>query len=208
VGEAVLQPINEEDLSQESEEMEEEGVSLPLVGQLGAILFVATKPLTTERLAELVKLESDLESVEVALEQLAESFVEESHGFSLKQIAGGWEFRTVPEARTVINRMIPAKAKKLSRAASETLAIVAYKQPVQKADIEAIRGVDATPTIKTLIDAKLIRIIGHDNAPGNPALYGTTTVFLEKFGLSDLGELPSANDITMLMEEPGEAAQA
>lgn len=209
MGEAVMQTEEIEEVSAVFfEEEEETDSSLSLVAQLGAVLFVATKPLTTERLAELVKRTDDLELVETALQQLAQVFAEDVTGFALKQIAGGWEFRTAPEARTVINRMIPAKAKKLSRAASETLAIIAYKQPVQKAEIEAIRGVDAMPTLKTLVDAKLIRIIGHENAPGQPALYGTTTTFLEKFGLSDLGELPSANDITMLMEEPGEAADA
>ena len=97
------------------------------------------------------------------------------------------------------------RSKRLSKAAAETLAIVAYRQPVQKAEIEAIRGVDAIQTVKTLLDAKLIRIVGRDTTPGTPALYGTTDVFLEKFGLADLSELPSVRELKELESEPDES---
>ncbi len=199
--EVLMQPDNDEDLESPIDDLP---TGLPLTAELGAILFVATKPLSTERLAVLLRARSRIEEVETALLELADSLKSDVHGFSLVEVNGGWEIRTDPAAKSVIQRMIPPKAKRLSRAASETLAIIAYKQPVQKAEIESIRGVDAAPTLKTLLDARIIRIVGHDNAPGHPALYGTTNIFLEKFGLNDLGDLPTISEIQDLIEEPGE----
>ncbi|MFN8389198.1 MAG: SMC-Scp complex subunit ScpB [Bdellovibrionota bacterium] len=192
-----------EDGDQSDGDLAADAALLPLSAQLGSLLFVSPKPLTVETLAELTR--EQPEAVEIELERLKESFTEELHGFVLQEIAGAWQLRTVPGAARVVQRLIPPRARRLSRAAAETLAVIAYKQPVQRAEIEAIRGVDALPTLRTLIDARLIRIVGRESSPGQPALYGTTNVFLEKFGLRDLSELPTVREILELAKEPGEA---
>ena len=101
-----------------------------------------------------------------------------------------------------------AKPKKLSTQALETLAIVAYRQPIVKSDVEVIRGVDATPTIKTLLDRKLIKIVGYQDSVGHPALYGTTERFLELFGLESLRELPNLRELEAIEGDPGEIGES
>ncbi|OVE80382.1 SMC-Scp complex subunit ScpB [bacterium J17] len=197
--------------SSQEEASEEDAVRvlasvLPLSARVSSLLFVSSKPLSSEAIAKATK--TDVETVEHVLEQLSELYQNETHGFSLREINGSWQFRTAPEAAETIKRLVTPKAKRLSRAAAETLAVVAYKQPVQKADIEAIRGVDALPTLKTLVDAKLIRIVGREDSVGQPALYGTTKQFLERFGLKDLAQLPSIREITELENDPGEVGEA
>lgn len=119
-------------------------------------------------------------------------------------MGGSYQYRSLPSLKPTIQKMVTAKMKRLSKAAAETLAVVAYKQPVTRAEIEAIRGVDALPTLRTLLDGILIRIIGREDTPGSPALYGTTDKFLERFGLADLSELPTIREVTELMDEPSE----
>lgn len=178
---------------------------LPLFAVISSLLFVSTKPLSAEQLAEAAACKP--EQAEEALEELKSLFADPVHGFSLHQIAGAWQFRTAPAAAGAIHRLVPKHARKLSRAAAETLAVIAYKQPVQRAEIEAIRGVDALPTLKTLLDARLIRIVGREQSAGQPALYGTTKTFLEKFGLADLSELPTAKELAQFFDEPGEVEE-
>ena len=176
--------------------------NVALSAKVSCLLFVATNPITAEALAKACSVE--LEEVLECLEALQKEFTEEKFGFSLCPIGDAWQLRTSASLQKTINKIIPAKAKKLSRAAAETLSIIAYRQPVQRAEIEAIRGVDAMQTIKTLLDARLIRIVGRENTAGHPALYGTTDKFLEKFGLSDLSELPTVRELQELEEEPQE----
>jgi segregation and condensation protein B len=184
---------------------EEGNGTLPLSAILCAVLFVSSKPLSTQALADAAK--APVADVEEAIAQIRDLFNEQVHGFCLMEIAGAWQLRTNPEAARYIQRLIPPRAKRLSRAAAETLAVIAYKQPVQRAEIEAIRGVDALPTLKTLLDAKLIRIVGRADSAGHPALYGTTTAFLEKFGLRDLADLPTVRELEQLASEPGESEE-
>lgn len=198
---------NEEGL-QEDEFLPEVEVSLEvnLSVRVGALLFSSIKPLSAHQLAELTR--ADIDQVEEVLESLTSKFVKEEVGFSLCEIAGAWQFRTNPETASTVHKLISPKAKKLSRAAAETLAIIAYKQPVQRAEIEAIRGVDALPTLKTLLDFKLIQIIGREDSVGQPALYGTSKQFLEKFGMRDLSELPSTRELQELAEEESSESSA
>jgi segregation and condensation protein B len=182
---------------------EEVSSNLELRAQLGSLLFVSTKPLTIERLAKLTH--SSIEDVEQALAEFKGELIGDIFGFHVVEVSGGFQLRSDARNAGLIKQLIPARAKKLSRAASETLAVIAYKQPVQKAEIDSIRGVDSLPTLKTLLDGKLIRIVGHENSAGHPALYGTTSVFLDKFGLSDLADLPSVREMTELDSDPGEA---
>lgn len=180
--------------------------ALPLAAQLSALLFVSPKPLTTAQLAETARESEEL--VELALQRVAASFQEDLQGFTLVEVAGAWQFRTSPRAARTIQRMIPPRAKRLSRAAAESLAIIAYRQPVPRSEIEAIRGVDALPTLRTLLDARLIRVVGRSHTAGHPVLYGTTTTFLEKFGLRDLSDLPNSRELLELAGEQGESVAA
>ena len=177
----------------------EASARLSLSAKLGALLFSASRPLSVSELAALARTKESL--VERTLAEFEELFDESVHGFSLCEVDGSFELRTSPDLRAVVQRLIPPRAKKLSRAAAETLAVIAYRQPVQRAEIEAIRGVDALPTLKTLLDLRLIRIVGREDSPGQPALYGTTSQFLQKFGLRDLSELPTERDLQDLADE-------
>jgi segregation and condensation protein B len=177
--------------------------SEPALGaQLSAILLASGKPLSVSVLAKAT--DEPVELVEGVLQNLLSLYKDEVHGFSLRQVAGGYQLRTAESCAEVIKRVLPPKAKKFSRAAAETLAVIAYKQPIQRAEIEAIRGVDALPTLKTLLDSKVIRAIGRDDEIGKPVLYVTTETFLERFGLNDLGELPTINELREFDSEPGE----
>ena len=193
--ETVFEEIYEEDLS-------EDVLGLNLEATISSLLFVSPRPLSADRIAEI--LETDLNEVVHILNHLKSFYQEEIFGFSLQEINNGWQFRSSVRASWAIKKLFPPKARRLSRASFETLSIIAYKQPVQRVQIEAIRGVDSMATVKTLLDEKLIRIVGHEDVAGQPTLYGTTEKFLEKFGLKDLSDLPSVRDITALVEEPGE----
>ena len=175
---------------------------LSLSATVSSLLFVSPKPLSAKRIAR--ALNKKTAEIEEVLESLRELYQEEVYGFSLQEVSGAWQLRTSDAAAESIKKLYPAKDKKLSRASAETLAVIAYKQPVPRSEIEAIRGVDALPTLKTLLDAQLIRIIGHENTAGQPALYGTTKKFLEKFGLKDLASLPQTKELEELALEPGE----
>lgn len=170
-----------------------------------ALLFVAPRPLTAAQLAE--HCEVSTESVEEVLTILQTELNALEVGYEIREIGGSWQFRTRASAARIITKLIPPRARKLSKAAAETLAVIAYKQPVPRSEIEAIRGVDALPTLKTLLDAKLIRVIGREDSVGHPALYGTTPTFLEKYGLRDLSELPTIREVVELKTEPGEVTE-
>ncbi len=178
---------------------------IDLITRLSGVLFVTTRPLGIDKLAPLLKVSE--EEVADALEELKSSLIAAKLGFELINVGGAYQYRSLHSIKSTIQKMITPKMRRLSKAAAETLAVVAYKQPVTRAEIEAIRGVDALPTLRTLLDGTLVRIIGREDTPGSPALYGTTDKFLERFGLSDLGELPTIREVTELMDEPGESVE-
>ena len=144
------------------------------------------------------------EVIENELLALQQQLRQADLGFELLAVGNTWQFRTKPELARCVAALIPPQAKRLSKAAAETLALIAYKQPISKADIESVRGVDATPTLKTLLEARLVRIVSRAETIGQPALYGTTEAFLDKFGLKDLSELPSVHEVVELDSDPGE----
>jgi segregation and condensation protein B len=119
----------------------------------------------------------------------------------LVEVAGGWQFRTAPECADAVQRFIDVKPLRLSKAAMETLAIVAYRQPITKPDVDETRGVDSGSAVKLLLDRNLVRVLGRKEEPGRPLLYGTTQAFLEFFNLGGLGDLPSLKEYTELTEE-------
>ena len=181
-----------------------EGTSEPMSDSalIEGLLFAHGEELSLERIAEVSRLPRD--RVEGVLRELFDRYQHRDHGVELVQVAGKFQFRTKGDIARFVRELKAAKPRRLSAAALETLAIVAYRQPIVKSDIEQIRGVDVTPTLKTLLERSLIRIVGHQPSVGSPALYGTTEEFLAIFGLNSLSELPTLRDLKELDDEPGE----
>jgi segregation and condensation protein B len=169
-----------------------------LQAAIEALLFSSDQPLPMSLLVE--SLESDPAAVTEALLALSAAYTAREAGVELREIAGGWQFVTAPAQSEWVGRMLRGKRRmRLSRAALETMAIVAYKQPVTKSEIEAIRGVDASAVLATLLERNLVTIRGRSKVVGRPLLYGTTMEFLEYFGLRDLSELPRPEELKALV---------
>lgn len=164
-----------------------------IAGVVEALVFVSDEPLTVKTIAEV--LEEDREIVSSILENLAEEFNSRAGGLQLREVAGGWQISTRPEYHEEIRRFLKTRPNaKLSLAALETLAVIAYKQPVTVPEILQIRGVQSGSAIKTLLDRRLIVAKGRKETVGRPMMYGTSKEFLLQFGLKDLSELPSIED--------------
>ena len=160
---------------------------------LEAILFVTEAPVPVTELAEVLEL--SVSRVEDLLSDLGRELAEREAGLILRSTAGGWRLYSHPEAYSYLERFsASATARKLSPAALETLAVVAYRQPVARSQISEIRGVDSDSSVRTLERVGLVEEKDRLNLPGNPAVYGTTDMFLEKMGLNSLGELPPLAD--------------
>jgi segregation and condensation protein B len=171
---------------------------------LEAVLFVSPEPVPVARLVSIVGTVSKAE-VAQALGILAHDLDQDGRGIQLVQVAGGYRLVTKQEYGPWLKRMDKAKtAQKLSRSALESLAIIAYKQPLVRAEIEEIRGVETSGVLRTLCERKLVRIVGRKDVPGRPIMYGTTKFFLEHFGLQDLSQLPPLREF----KELGESEQA
>jgi segregation and condensation protein B len=164
-----------------------------LVAVCEALIFVSEEPMTTKVIADV--LGEDKGWVQVAVEQLAAEFNERNGGLMLREVAGGWQIATRPEHHEHIRAYLKSRpSAKLSLAALETLAVIAYKQPVTVPEILEIRGVQSSSAIKTLLDKRLIIAKGRKEVVGRPMMYGTSKEFLLQFGLRDLSELPSIED--------------
>ena len=166
-----------------------ESIDERLLGILESVLFAAGEPLNLARLADVIPGPSRGE-LRVALRELAARAERDARGIRLLEVAGGYQFRTDPAHAEWVRRLFQQKPWRLTRATLETLAIVAYKQPITRAEIEAIRGVDADSVLASLLTRKLVKIVGRKEVMGRPLLYGTTRQFLEVFGLRDLTSLP------------------
>jgi segregation and condensation protein B len=167
-----------------------------------ALLFAQGVPVAVAEIAEATGLNS--EEIEEAITHVQESCAALNSGLHVVRVAGKYQLRTKGEFAQFIQRIRAEKPKRLSRPALETLAIIAYRQPITRSDVEKIRGVDCTPTLKTLLDRNLIRITGYHTSVGQPALYGTTDEFLHVFGLDGLSDLPALRDVTLFECDPGE----
>ena len=172
-------------------------MSLSLKTIIEGLLFVSEEPLGAEKLASAVEGVS-LERVQKVLDELEVEYQEMGRSFMLKKLAGGYQFRTKPELSSYILNLKKKSPTRLSRAALETLAVVAYRQPVLRAEIEKIRGVDVGGILRTLLEKGLIRGAGRKDLPGRPIIYGTTKRFLETFDLPSLEALPSIEEIESL----------
>lgn len=171
-----------------------------------AVLFACDKPI------DLNSLRSALGDVRPgllrgALANLRESLEDRNAGVRLVEVGGGYQLRTVPRAASYVSAAIGAKPTRLSRAAIETLAIVAYRQPVTRQEVEEIRGVDAGGMLRSLLEKRLLTVMGRKEEPGRPLLYGTSPDFLSLYGLRDLSDLPTLRDLRELREDdPADSA--
>lgn len=165
------------------------------VAILEALLFSTHHPLTGQRLAELLETKSQ-KSIRNAVVELNKLYEDSGRTFRVEQVAGGYQLLSLPEYGDILKRLHQREAdSKLSKAALETLAIIAYKQPILRADVEAIRGVACGETIRSLMEKHLVNIAGRAEEPGRPILYGTTKRFLQLFGLNNLKDLPQSEEL-------------
>ncbi|MDX9815702.1 MAG: SMC-Scp complex subunit ScpB [Smithellaceae bacterium] len=167
-----------------------------------ALILASEAPLGLDKICTVLPQVEKSELKEILAALVAE-YKERAGGICLEEVAGGFQFRTRPELGQWVKRLKGMKPASLSAAAMETLAIVAYRQPIVKSEIESIRGVDAGHALKVLMEKKLLRIVGRKDVPGRPIIYGTTKKFLEVFGLKDLSELPTLRELKEL-NEPAE----
>jgi segregation and condensation protein B len=184
-----------EDTADEKDDASSEAADVQVdLRTLEALLFSTHHPLTAGRLAELLDLEST-KPIRRAIKDLNEQYISADRSFRIEQVAGGYQMLTLPEFGDVLKLLHQREVDaKLTKAALETLAIIAYKQPILRADIEAIRGVACGETIRSLMEKHLVKIAGRAEIPGRPILYGTTKRFLELFGLNSLKDLPQGED--------------
>jgi segregation and condensation protein B len=176
----------------------------PLAKLLEAALFASAVPVPLDALRLMAAHSEDAETtLESALTELREHYDNDGHGVELIEVAGGWQILTRPEYTEAIERaQLAARPQRLSAAALETLAIIAYRQPIGRAEIEEIRGVGAGAILKSLNERGLIDIVGRGEGLGRPLLYGTTPSFLEQFALRHLEELPRADELAIALRAP------
>jgi len=171
---------------------------------LEALFFVSPEPVSIDRLQEVMEGMAGAR-LQALVKTIAEEYERNGHGLQLVEVAGGYQITTKPECAPWIRRLEEIRtASRLSKPALETLAIVAYKQPITRPEIEDIRGVDTAGVIKTLLERRLIKISGRREAAGRPLLYGTTKEFLGYFGLRDLSGLPSLKEFKEVAQAEAE----
>jgi segregation and condensation protein B len=159
-----------------------------------SLLFIAEEPLSVDRIKRILG-QAQSGEIREALEAIANEHDTRRSGFHLHPVAGGWQFRTRPEYNLWIKKLIQPKPLRLSKAALETLVIIAYKQPIIRSDIEHLRGVDCGGVLRALLERKLIRVLGRREIAGRPLIYATTKRFLEVFDLKTLRDLPTPKEI-------------
>ena len=180
----------------------------PLVQLIEAALFAASRPLTVEELAVLDP-EASLADVRTGLDQLRDAYDFNQHAIELVEMAGGFQLLTRPAFAQALERaQFTVRASRLTPAALETLAIIAYRQPVGRSEIEEIRGVSAGGVLRSLQERGLIEVVGRSEALGRPLLYGTTPMFLELLGLKDLTDLPRAEELSIAIQPPQPLTEA
>ncbi len=163
--------------------------------QVEALLFASEDPLSLRKLGSLLE-EVDSSDIKKSIEELKSEYESSDRAWRMEEVAGGFQLLTRPQYTDTISRLQKAKSdRKLSNAAMETLAIVAYKQPIRRADLESIRGVQSGELLRALMEKDLVKIVGRDSVPGAPVLYGTTKNFLEVCGLKSLKDLPKPEEV-------------
>lgn len=194
-----IEAVTIEQVTQTPTEIDSPGTSQRLQMVLESLLFVTPVPLTIDQLSETIGVDGAL--IQEAIAELGTRFCKGSSGIVLYEVAGGWQFRTDTGSAEYVRRYLQVKPQRLTRAGVETLAIVAYRQPVTRPEIEDIRGVDCGGVVKALLERKLIKIVGKKEEVGRPILYGTTREFLEYFALKDLSALPTLREFQELTQD-------
>ena len=166
-----------------------------------ALLFASETLLTAERMAEILP-DTEKKEIVLLLDGLMQEYEARGGGICLQEVAGGFQFRTRTDLASWIRKLKAGRPGMLSPAAMETLAVVAYRQPLVKSEIDRIRGVDVSGALKGLLDKKIVRIVGRKDVPGKPIIYGTTRKFLEVFNLRDLSELPTLRELKDMQDQP------
>jgi len=166
-----------------------------------ALLFAAGDPLPAKKIVEFIE-GSTIEEVRATLTELATEYL--TRGIRLIEVAGGWQLRTAPEHQRYVRKLFRERPQRLTRAATETIAIIAYKQPVTRQEIETVRGVDTGGVLESLVERRLAKVIGRKDVPGRPLVYATTQEFLELFGLRNLRELPTLPELGSEFESMSE----
>ncbi|MCK9463650.1 MAG: SMC-Scp complex subunit ScpB [Proteobacteria bacterium] len=205
VAEAPAAPLDE--VSQDDQDIEQDeeyqaqvrtiATEEVLLSRLESLIFAYPEPISVRRLARVLCL--DGKRVRELVQKLTASY--EGRGILLSEVSGGFQFHTNPENAPIVRAAIKIKPMRMSRPALETLAIVAYRQPITRVDIEEIRRVDSGGTLKFLFEKGLVRVLGRKEEPGRPMIYGTTAEFLALFGLKSLADLPSLHEFTELWDE-------
>jgi segregation and condensation protein B len=172
-----------------------------------ALILASPEPVPLVRLAKLIP-GCTPSKAKALVADLNADYVAQQRAFEICEVAGGYQLRTHPEFSSYLQQLQQIRPLRLSNAALETLAIVAYRQPLTRAEVEHVRGVDAGPVMRTLLERKLVKISGHRDVPGRPMLYSTTKRFLEVFGLADLDALPTLRELEELTPETAIATEA
>jgi len=168
-----------------------------------ALILGSPEPISAQRVAAVIPYCKPGQIPKV-VEALNSEYADQGRAFEIQQVAGGYQMRTLPAFASYLSQIQPQRPLRLSKAALETLAIVAYRQPVTRADIEDIRGVDAGAVVRSLLERKLLKLAGHKDVPGHPMLYATSRRFLEVFGLDRIEDLPSLRQIEELVPKEAE----
>ncbi|MDA3896572.1 MAG: SMC-Scp complex subunit ScpB [Desulfobacteraceae bacterium] len=171
-----------------------------------SLLFVADAPLSVDHFNNAIP-EAETDQILQIILTLKKEYELKNGGFLIHEVAGGFQFRTRPEYKEWIRRLLQPKLPKLSKPAMETLAIIAYRQPILRSEVEHIRGVNSGNSIRILLERKLIRVLGRREVPGRPLVYATTQKFLETFDLNNLKDLPSLKEIDELENKTGKPRQ-
>lgn len=192
-------PSDEEPQGQENEEATSEVVEATGVWPVDrlrplieALLFAAGDPLPVKKMVDFVE-GSTAEEVQATLAELATEYL--TRGIRVIEVAGGWQMRTAPEHQRYVRKLFRERPQRLTRAATETIAIVAYKQPVTRQEVEAVRGVDSGGVLESLVEKRLAKVVGRKDVPGRPLVYATTQEFLELFGLRNVRDLPTLPEL-------------
>jgi segregation and condensation protein B len=174
---------------------------------LESLLFASEGPVTLPRLVEVLE-GAERSEIAAAVQELQAEYDAAGRGFRIAEVAGGYQMQTARENADWVKKLYRDRPARMGRATLETLAIIAYKQPITRAEIEAIRGVDVDGVVATLLDRRLIRIVARKDVPGRPFLYGTTPEFLQLFNLKDLSHLPTLKEMEEMTLPEGETPPA
>jgi segregation and condensation protein B len=172
-----------------------------------ALILASPEPIPAQRLASLIP-RCKPALARALVEELNVEYIKQGRAFEIWEVAGGYQMRTLPEYAPYVQQSQPSRPLRLSPASLETLAIVAYRQPVTRAEVEHVRGVDVGAVLRSLLERRLIRIAGHREVPGRPLLYATSRRFLEVFGLARIEDLPTLRDLEEFAPEDAPAAEA